>query len=1005
MNNSFPSSSALNVWRPVALVVGVLLAGEPVKAAGKVTARTGTLEIPTYGWAANGHPYFRGTDKVNIYPYPMLDFLSREKTNRTYQTVLLENEFLRITFLPELGGKIHEVIDKTRNKPMFYVNHVIKPGLIGQCGAWTSGGVEWNTGPQGHTVGCMQPVAVEILPKAKDGSQSVAIGETERIYGTHWTVVVTLRPGRSFIEERIRIYNPTQTVRPYYFWNCTASPNTPGFRFIYPMTLGCDHAGETFFKWPVDNGKDLTRGVSYQDASSIFAWHCDQNFFGSYNDDLDAGVVAFANHHFVPGKKAWTWGQGGFGKMHQMDLTDDDGPYNEVQTGPLLTQAQVGRLEPSEAVEWQEWWYPIHTIGGFTFANRELAANAVYTGPSSNKLELRIMGTATWPQAQVVVSTKAGAVLSRSVCSLSPNQPAFVQVSVAEPGIHTVEVTAKGGDKLARFDVPLQIPLRTPPAKTSPPATVSEITRSGWEDYLFAKYTDAESKFKQALEKDPKTATARVGLALLSLQADQAKAEREAQLAIEANPDLGLAHLALASASTNCTQAIAHALKASLDPATAVAGRNFAAKLLLSECRWAEVVRLLSENGPWQTDPMCQNYLALAQFKSGQKEVALELVKKTLRIDPLDSFALAVGWLAGDRETACSLEKLLGSDLLRTLDLVTEFAELKQPEIALAVLESTYLSATAPEKIDPLAAYWEHDLAAQTGKQVSKPLLSPQTGGEAVYPHQPATLEMLRCVTAKNPTDALATLYRGQVAFHLGKKEEALACWKEASKSAQYRSVACRSLGMAAKNLDNDLTGARTWLEQANQAAPGDAIIGRDLAQVLFSLADKATTENEKNDLIASAVQKLQGAFGAGKCRSDYVALLARAQNRRGEFAATAKLLDQVRVTVWEGAHEVHDLFEQAHLELGDSLLKNGKAKQALAEYDRALEYPENLATGKLENAPEAHIHLRRGKALRALDRTAEAKAAWTRAAGEPESKDPKQEAARQEAAKLAAQL
>ena len=86
--------------------------------------------------------------------------------------------------------------------------------------------------------------------------------------------------------------------------------------------------------------------MNYQDASSIFAWHCDQDFFGSYDDGVERGVVSYANHHQVPGKKAWTWGQGGFGRMHQMDLTDNDGPYNEVQTGPLLTQGEVGRLDP-----------------------------------------------------------------------------------------------------------------------------------------------------------------------------------------------------------------------------------------------------------------------------------------------------------------------------------------------------------------------------------------------------------------------------------------------------------------------------------------------------------------------------------------------------------------------------------------------------------------------------------------------------------------------------------
>jgi len=166
-------------------------------AAGPVTAGTGQIEIPTYPWSAVKHPYFRGTDKVNIYPYAMLDFLSREQTRRSYRTVVLENDYLRITFLPELGGKIHEVLDKTTGQPMFYVNHVVKPGLIGQCGGWTSGGVEWNTGPQGHTVSCLVPVEVEILPVEKDGSRAVAVGEMERVYGTKWTVVVRLRPGRS----------------------------------------------------------------------------------------------------------------------------------------------------------------------------------------------------------------------------------------------------------------------------------------------------------------------------------------------------------------------------------------------------------------------------------------------------------------------------------------------------------------------------------------------------------------------------------------------------------------------------------------------------------------------------------------------------------------------------------------------------------------------------------------------------------------------------------------
>ncbi|HWI56065.1 MAG TPA: DUF5107 domain-containing protein, partial [Bacillota bacterium] len=496
---------------------------------GDVKAYRGQIDIPTYPWNSTArHPYFRETDKRNIYPYPMLDQLSRTRETRAYRTVVLENEYLRVTLLPELGGKVHEVIEKTTGQPMFYVNHVVKPGLIGQCGAWTSGGIEWNTGPQGHTVSCMQPVAVEILPTASDGSRSVAIGEVERIYRTRWTVLLTLRPGRSFLEETIRIYNATDTVRPYYFWNCTAMANTPGFRFIYPMTLGCDHNGTEFYTWPIANGKDLSRGTNYQDASSIFAWHCDQDFFGSYDDQADHGVVAYANHHQVPGKKAWTWGQGGFGTMHQMDLTDKDGAYNEVQTGPLLTQAEVGRLEPHEAVAWQEWWYPVRGIGGFTYANRDLAANASL---QSRRLRLRLIGTGQWAPVNLCV-LKDNQLLARSQCKLSPRDASEVLLDVGNAALPwTVEVWARD-TVLARFSVPLDLPTRTPPAKKPVSQSATELAQAGWQDYLFARFPEAEQQFQKALAQDTNSTAAFAGLATLKLDSDPAAAAQLAEKAL-----------------------------------------------------------------------------------------------------------------------------------------------------------------------------------------------------------------------------------------------------------------------------------------------------------------------------------------------------------------------------------------------------------------------------------------------------------------------------------------
>jgi tetratricopeptide (TPR) repeat protein len=268
----------------------------------------------------------------------------------------------------------------------------------------------------------------------------------------------------------------------------------------------------------------------------------------------------------------------------------------------------------------------------------------------------------------------------------------------------------------------------------------------------------------------------------------------------------------------------------------------------------------------------------------------------------------------------------------------------------------------------------------------------------AVFPCVQELEPAFRLALRKDPDDGQTRLYLGHLLFHLGRHAEGRAMWKRAAELGAEPVIAYRALGMAAKTLDNDLPSARDWLTKANQADPKDSIVARDLANVLFAQADKADSDAEKRALATEARDRLKVAFAEGKGRSDFVALLARAQNRLDEFAETARMLDSVRVTIWEGAHEVHDLFVQSHLALGEAHLKAGRATEALAEFNRALEYPANLATGKLENAREAHINFARGNALAALGRKTEAAAAWKLAAEEPESKDERIEAARTKA-------
>lgn len=978
-----------------ALLAGLLFS---LQAAEPARARRGEITLPTYPWEAVKHPYFRGTDGRNIYPYPMLDFLSREKSDRTYETVVLENSYLRITFLPELGGKIHEVLDKTTGEPMFYVNHVIKPGLIGMAGAWISGGVEWNTGPQGHTVGCVQPVPVMILAPEEDGSQSVAIGETERIYGTKWTVVVTLRPERAFIEERIRIYNPTETIRPYYFWNCTAVPNTPGFRFIYPMTLGTDHGARQFFDWPVHEGKDLSRGINYQDASSIFAWHCDQDFFGSYNDDLKRGVVAYANHHQLPGKKAWTWGWGGYGTMHQKDLTDEDGPYNEVQTGPLLTQGEVGRLDPGEAVEWQEWWYPVHDLGGFIFANKHVAVNADREGAD---LTLRLLGTTSWAGVELSVRAPgSNEPATEGRCDLSPLAPALLKLSLPRGLAKRQSLAIRlrhHGKSIAEFKLPLDLPEREPPENpASNGRTAAQLAKAGWEAFLLARYEEAEDRFHQALQADENSVPAHVGQAFLKLDSEPHAAMKHAEMAIAVNPGSGLGHYAMAVAADrrqDPVRALDEAWKAALDPRTATPARALVAAMQIRSGAYRKAVDALSASGPWQTDPLCRNRLAFACLKLGHQAEAVRLARQNLETDPLDTFAQSILWLAGAEDRKPTLAERLATNLPAFMELAASYADLMEEDWSLLARFFAEFVEKANVRNDPIAVYW----AAFVRDQSNGP--SGHSRADLVFPHRRQTEQVLRRALKGKPDDGHAALYLGHLLFDLGRHEEGRRLWKKAAALGAEPVIAFRALGMAAKSLDNDLDTARTWLERAHTAQPTDAIVARDLANTLFALSPKAEPPETQHDLILHARDILLDAFEEGKSRSDFVALLARAHNQLGNHSETAQLLDSVRITIWEGARETHNLFEEAHLVLGDRHLAAGRPGKALAEFNRALEYPDNLATGRLESTAEAHIHYRRGNALKALGRMQEALHAWRSAAEEPPSENPAKEKARRQAA------
>ncbi|HTQ39492.1 MAG TPA: DUF5107 domain-containing protein [Pirellulales bacterium] len=402
----------------------------PSNLTSEVKAWSQSVVIPTY---LPAHPdknpmflekrVYQGSDG-KVYPLPFTDRIATEKTERTWQALHIENEFLRVMVLPELGGRIHVALDKTNGYDLIYRQNVIKPALVGLAGPWISGGIEFNW-PQHHRPATFLPVDFSIEEHA-DGSKTVWCSDHDpmcRMKGMHG---VCLHPGKAAIELKVRVFNRTPWVQTFLWWANVATRVHEGYQSFFPPDVYyvADHARRSTSSYPLADGSyygvdyslRARTGVPANDRPSQFVPnHCRNgngvsndrlpdyaphdlrfyaniptpcsymcmesrgDFFGGYDHFAQAGIVHVANHHISPGKKQWTWGNHDFGYAWDRNLTDVDskgeyGPYIEIMAGVYTdNQPDFSFLYPGETKTWSQCWYPIQKLGPVQNANREIA--------------------------------------------------------------------------------------------------------------------------------------------------------------------------------------------------------------------------------------------------------------------------------------------------------------------------------------------------------------------------------------------------------------------------------------------------------------------------------------------------------------------------------------------------------------------------------------------------------------------------------------------------------
>ena len=386
--------------------------------------------------------------KKSIYPYPSLDKLTDIRENKTYKALYLENQYVKISFLPELGGRLFSALDKTNSYDFIYRQHVIKPALIGMLGAWISGGIEWCV-PHHHRATTFMPVDFS-LAENPDGSKTIWLGELERRHRMKWIIGATLYPDKSYLEVKVKIFNRTPFPNTFLYWANVAVHSNPNYQVIFPPSTEfvTYHAKNDLAHWPVSN--ETYRGVDYKDIDlswwknhpepiSFFAWDLKENFSGGYDHGKKAGIIHIGNHHTVTGAKLWEWGPGPRGRMWDKILTETDGPYVELMVGAYSdNQPDYSWIKPYEIKTFTQYWYPIRETGGAKNANLQAAVNLELTGENVAKVGFNT--TSQYSNATVMLKA-AGKVIFEQKIDICPYKP-FVEEITLPAGVRETDLQA-----------------------------------------------------------------------------------------------------------------------------------------------------------------------------------------------------------------------------------------------------------------------------------------------------------------------------------------------------------------------------------------------------------------------------------------------------------------------------------------------------------------------------------------------------------------------------------
>ena len=343
------------------------------------------ITLNTYGW----HDALVPTAPDDpIFPYPRLNFDAvTGPAPRAYRAVFIQNDYVQLAVVPELGGRILRWTDRTTGHQLLYANPVIKPTNWGYRGWWmATGGIEWAFPEEEHGLNEYRPWQYERL------WNGVRVWDTDDRTGLAVEITIQLDSEHSYFTIVPRISNGTGEQQRYQFWAnamltiSDANAPSPDLTFILPDDAVTVHStGDGSLPspggqmaWPVHGGRDFSRYSEWRQYLGAFAHPAQAGFVGAYDLGSDQGLVRVFPHTTATGVKIFCMGD-----LPSSLWTDDSSRYFELWGGLTPTFWDYWTLQPGESIAWTERWYPVSGIGGYNWANEEAAIRLVPSGDSA----------------------------------------------------------------------------------------------------------------------------------------------------------------------------------------------------------------------------------------------------------------------------------------------------------------------------------------------------------------------------------------------------------------------------------------------------------------------------------------------------------------------------------------------------------------------------------------------------------------------------------------------